>query len=262
VPADGLTGTDGSDDTDAGLRLAVAAIAAITSGTERVTFQNFDGKGGLMDPTPPAFAATPAYYAAGLLSWHIVGPAKVLGVEHNGPDLRIAAVENDDGSTTIMAVNLAEANTGVNLYSHTHKANFRIYTYAVESPPTNAFADLPECADQNTHYGKRGGIRVSFPGNALTILRTEPDTERPERVRFVDVSDAADGGKRLSWDPISEHRQCIYRVYRMNMPRLRFARKQQIGSTAGTAWLDASPPEGKRWFYGVVAVDAYGNTSE
>jgi hypothetical protein len=253
---------DAGTDAESGLRLAEEIISAITSGVSSVTIRNLDGQGGLFNPEPPDFAPCDAYYAAGLLSELTVGPADVLTIDCEAPELPIAAVENADGSTTILAVNRGDAAIRVNLFAYTHKDNYRTYTYGMDRVPTNAFADLPACANSNTGFSKRGGVGLVFAGKALTICRTEADTEPPEMVRFVDVSDAEGGGKLLKWDPIVEHDTSFYRIYRMNMPKYRFATKEQIGSTAGTTFVDRTSPEGKTVYYAVIAVDAYGNTSE
>ena len=53
---------------------------------------------------------------------------------------------------------------------------------------------------------------------------------------------------------------CYYRVYRMNMPNIRFARKTQIAATVATEFIDRAAPEGKKWYYAVVATDYHDNS--
>jgi fibronectin type 3 domain-containing protein len=91
------------------------------------------------------------------------------------------------------------------------------------------------------------------------VVRWLYEWAAPERVRFLDVSEAEAGGNLLKWDPVVDKDLCYYRVYRMNMPRYRFARKTQIGSTAATHFVDSAPPEGKKSYYAVIAVDNHDN---
>jgi hypothetical protein len=137
--------------------------------------------------------------------------------------------------------------------------------------PTNAFADLPPCNDRVLAMGTHPvPMKIVLPGKSLSILRQEPrmgrgkapGDARPEKVYNVTVSDADSGGKRIAWDPVANHEVCYYRVYRMNIPKYRYAKKVQLGSTGGTTWVDTTAPAGKRVYYAVIVVDPWGNTSE
>ena len=81
---------------------------------------------------------------------------------------------------------------------------------------------------------------------SLSVYRYTHDTEAPEQVGHLDITDAGENGKRIEWEPVVDKDLCYYRVYRMNMPLFKFARKKQIGSTTATHYVDDSPPAG-RW---------------
>ena len=218
----------------------------------------------------PKLKDVPAYYyAIGLVSAHVNGPARRYALEYEIPGLKAACLQNANGGTVFVLLNTGDEPIHC-LYYHQRQTRYRQYNCSLAEPPVNAFADLPRFEDKYIAFAKRRPNPLTIPGKTLVILLQEGTagvtgrniSDSPERVYNVDVSDTEDGAKRLAWEPVAEHDACYYRVYRMNMPRYRFARKQHIGSTGGTTWMDEDVPEGKRAYYAVIAVDRFGNVSE
>lgn len=58
-----------------------------------------------------------------------------------------------------------------------------------------------------------------------------------------------------------EAADCYYRIYKLNMPRFKFAKKEQIGSTIGTTFV-VREPDPKMKYYAIVPVNMHSDTSE
>jgi len=255
----------GAGDAEGGLKAVEAAMKAMNSGASAVTYVSFcdspNGEHrGMFEWKRPGFPTRPTYYAAGMLAQYVKGPATVFKVTSDLPDLQMAYLKSRDGLVTLIAVNRSKKRIGFKLHDSQRKGTeMRQYNYCVTNPPTFRFGDMQQWGSVLGKGGHGRGSTFSVPGETLAVLRTVGDREPPEQIRFVDVSEAEGGGNLLKWDAVVDKDLCYYRVYRMNMKNIRFAKKTHIGSTQATQFADRDPPKGKKAYYGVVGVDVHGN---
>ena len=257
---------------EAGLRLAEATMAAILAKAPAVTCMPFadlppsmsGGKAsetGLFEWKKTDFKTRPPYYAAAILAKYIRGPVRAYPVTCRNPKVKALFLRAGDGWATALIINRNDQQ----FMSQLHLTNMNLpgdkrhYVYRAGSVPMHPYGDIQPCEDHRVHAGKRVGWHIPLPPNSLSVMHCVPDTEPPEQIRFVDVSDTDDGGKLLKWDPVVDEDVSYYRVIRMNMPRFRFARKTPVGSTVATQLIDTNPPKGKKAYYAVIGVDHYDN---
>jgi len=262
------------------MELAERMIDAVNRGEPVITcmpFADMPPESGVPEPDREGLfgcgrdeqRARPVYYGMGLFSKYIRGPAQVYEMKSPLPELKLALLRHHDKSCMLVALNkgkeplliqLRELGTGA--HDRDMKGSLRIHLYRPDEVPEHPSADLPACEEpaRITNSKKGNGFRFSVPAGTLLTARAMSDEEPPERIRSIDVSKAEDGGNLLKWQPVVDKDLCYYRVYRMNMPDFRFAKKEQIGSTIGTQFLDGDPPSGKKSYYAVLAVDLSNNT--
>ncbi len=262
-------GDDSVADSEKGMRLVEQTIDAINGGTPVVTIM------ALSDLIQRDYTISDAYSAAALLSKHIQGPSDVFGYEDRGvpqdwikSDLKSVFLFHHDSTerTYILVNRLAEsvvynwfplASSGSKYF--TNFLTWRPYRYDPANAAAHPLGDVPMYGDDNVFHNKHVDTSFRVDANSVYFLRMTSDKEPPARIRSVDVSDADDGGKLIKWDPVADEDVCYYRVFRMNMPNIKFAKKVQIGSTIATQFVDRTVPAGKKWFYAVVATDSYDN---
>jgi hypothetical protein len=151
--------------------------------------------------------------------------------------------------------------------NHNPKGMRRIiqYRYQLTDQPQSKFGDLQSWLDGagpwvGPSYGKTTQILIG--SNDLSVVTSKACTEEPEKVYQVNVSESDSGGTLLTWDHVANHDQVYYRIYRLNMPKYKFAKKEQIGSTVGNRFIDKDPPTHRKAYYAVITVDHDGNQSE
>lgn len=255
----------GDGGAEEGLKAVDATMAAINSGVSAVTYMSFcdspaGDQRGMFEWKRPEFRPRAVYYSAGLLAQYVNGPAKVLKVRSDLPDLQLAYLKGRDGLVTLVAVNRRNVPVHCKLLDSQPKGTeMRQYDYCVTNTPAFRFGDMQSWKAGLSKGGHGRGSTFSVPAKTLAVLRTVGDREPPEQVRFVDVSEVEGGGRKLKWEPVVDKDLCYYRVYRMNMKNIRFAKKTHVGSTQGTQFVDKDPPAGKKAYYGVVGVDRSGN---
>jgi len=239
-----------------GLQLAELAIAAINSGAAGVIYTSLTDLWHKDTKEPRA-----PYYALGILARHLCGPGTAYLVA-TPPSIRMAAVNHGSKGWTLVVVNRRKENVSIQ-FGYTLGSwpggDIRKYVYRATRTPKRVCADLQLCEDTVIpNRTKHSGIPQHLEPLSLNVFRYTHDTEPPERIRHLDITDSEETGKRIDWEPVVDKDLCYYRVYRMNMPRFKFAKKTQIGSTTATHYVDDSPPAG-RWYYHVVPVDQHGN---
>lgn len=257
---------------EAGLRLAEATMAAILAKAPAVTCMPFadlpsamtgggPSESGIFEYRKPDFKTRPPYYAAAILAKYTRGPARVYPATCAHPDVKCIFLRSANGRATALIVNRSDQALASQLHLTFMQfpGDLRQYVYRVGDVPTNPFGDIQPCEDHLVSAGKRVGFRIPLPPNSLSVVHGIPDKEPPEQIRFVDVSKAEGGGNLLKWDPVVDKDLCYYRIYSMNIPNFKFAKKTQIGSTTATHFVHAKPPENKKTYYAVIAVDRYGN---
>lgn len=257
---------------ESGMLFAETAMDAILAKAPAVTCMSFadlppvltGGRGpelGIFEWKKPDFKTRPPYYAAAILAKYIRGPVKAYPATCRNPKVKGVFLRGKHGWATALIVN----RTNERFMSQLHLTNMglpgdkRHYVYRAGDVPMHPFGDIQPCEDHRVHAGKRVGWHIPLPPNSLSVMHCVPDTEPPEQIRFIDVSEANGGGNQLKWDPVVDRDVSYYRVLRMNMPRFKFARKTPIGSTIATQIIDANPPKGKKAYYAVIAVDHYDN---
>jgi len=275
-------GDDSVSSAEKGLRIAERTIDAINAGQPWVTIMTWNDlppnikagskATGIFQWDSPKFSTRDAYYAAGLISKHTWAPSEaykwVRGKAHgNFSDVEVNAKAAclkslEENETTLLLVvrhpSQIACQWGFGLRKHMHVEGQ--YSYPLAQVPRHPFGDIPTALDTKTGANKRVGIPFRVNADSLHICRTfHLDTEHPEQIRFIDVSEAEGGGNLLKWDAVVDKDLCYYRVYRMNMPKFRFAKKTQIGSTVATSFTDKNPPKGKKAYYAVVATDHFDN---
>jgi len=266
------TGNTPVSEPEAGLRLAEATMAAILAKAPAVTCMPFAdlppsmtggnaSDSGTFEWKKPGFKTRPPYYAAAILAKYIRGPVKTYPATCSNPKVKGVFLRGKHGWATALIVNRTDQRfmSQLHLTDKELPGDKRHYVYRVGSVPVHPYGDVQPCEDHRIHSGKRIGWKIPLPPNSLSVMHCVPDTEPPEQIRFIDVSEADTGGNQLKWDPVVDKDVCYYRVVRMNMPRFKFARKTPIGSTIATQLVDANPPKDKKAYYAVIAVDQYDN---
>jgi hypothetical protein len=247
------------------IQLAEAVIAGLNAGVYALghwTFADFpdeysktyQNKWGLFKWSGTDYATRPHYYAYGLLTKYLRGPAKVLKVASNDPLVRAAAVaRSSDGAPTIVLVNrnATPVRVEVELGAAVPRP-FRCYVYDPENPPSHPFGDLPDPDAMLPAAGAR--LAVELPPTSQVLLTAAYEATPPPAVTGI-RTDSAVKATRVSWQPVDASDLCYYRVFRR-----RETRWDQIGSTIATHLLDPAGRQGDA--YRVVAVDCFGNASE
>jgi hypothetical protein len=247
------------------IQLAEAVIAALNSGIYALghwTFADFpdeyskgyQNKWGLFKWTGTDYSSRPHYYAYGLLTKYLRGPAKVLHVESNDPLVRVAAlVRESDGAMTVVLVNRNPETVTVELELGQRPGKpFRQYVYDPRNPPSHPFGDMP---DPNAMLPIDGTtLKLELPPTTQTLLTTAYETTPPPTVSGLAAQPVKEG-IRVSWQQVDAEDLCYYRVYRLTAGGSR-----QIGSTIGTSLVDEEGTSADR--YRVVAVDQSGNASK
>lgn len=238
-----------------GIQLAEATIAAMNAGIYAMgnwTFMDFpDGyrktyinKWGTFRWSGSDYSTRAHYYAFGLLTKFLRGPATVFGVGSSDPRVRAAAVEHHGTKTySVAVVNRNKVPIELRLRLPL-KARLRKYVYDPANVPFHPFGDLQEPAGT---IDLDRELTDTVGAGCLVVYTTAYDSRPPAAVRDLTV----DGEGRLEWEPNEEQDLCYYRLYRSG---------EQIGSTIATQFRDTEATPGAAVRYQVVAVDQSGNT--
>lgn len=263
------------------IQLAEAAIAAINGGVYAAgywTFADFpddyrhsDGvpeskvygnKWGVFRWSGNDCSTRAHYYAYGLLTKFLRGPATVYQASVNDPRLRVAAIQHHGAKTWSIAVvnrNSRAVPVTVTFEGASPSASFRKYVYDPKNIPFHPFGDLQAPADKVAM--KDGRLTDTVGPLTLTVYTTACDEDPPAPVQGLKVEPAADGKSRLAWQASNESDFCYYRVFRSDQADFVPGVKTQIGSTIATQFTDAKVEAGKEYHYRILAVDTSGNAS-
>ena len=256
-----------------GIQLAEAAIAALNAGIYALgnwTFMDFPddyrktyaNKWGTFKWSGTDYATRPHYYAYGLLTRFLRGPATVVAVEASDPRIRAAALRHHGNNTWSIAVvnrNKADVPLALTLEGGSAGKAFRKYVYDPAAVPQHPFGDLQPPAGKVSL--KDGRLTDTVGAGTLTVYTTACDDEPPAPVRGLKATIAA-GKPRLQWQPSREPDLCYYRIYRAAQADFEPGLGTRIGSTVATSFIDATAPAGAVAHYQVVAVDHSGNPVE
>lgn len=168
------------------------------------------------------------YYCVGLLARYLRRNAKVLDAAGSDPLLRICALQNRDGSVSVLVVNRHAETTPFRLFLGLKHAErqpaFRVYVYDSADPPVNEFADMPDPAAELPL--RDGALEYALLPGSLTVFTTDY-TVREE----VWAEDVRREGDTLIWSPVTDEGHCYYRVFRGGTPDFVPSRANQIAST-------------------------------
>ena len=255
-----------------GIQVPEAAIAAINGGVYAMGYWTFMdlpdemsktyiNKWGLFKASGSDHSTRSLYYAYGLMTKFLHGPATVYTVETNDPRLRVAAIQHHDRKTWSIAIinrnkrpvplEIATRGAGQETRSVSvspANATFRKYTYDPANPPMNPCGDLQGPSGKVAM--KAGKFTDSLGPMSLTVYTTEYDDTPPAAVKGVKVEKTEDGKPVVRWQANHEPDLCYYRVFRDGA---------QIGSTVAVEFTDAAGDLNAR--YTVTAVDSSGNAS-
>ena len=263
------------------IQLAEAAIAAINSGIYAMgywTYADFPDNFGPAGGVPPSNiyankwgvfkwsgnddSTRAHYYAYGLLTKFLRGPATVYQVSVNDPRLRVAAIQHHGAKTWSLAMvnrNGRAVPVAVAVEGTPPSASFRKYVYDPNDIPFNPFGDLQAPAGKVAM--KDGRLTDTVGPLTLTVYTTVCDDDPPTPVQGLKVEQAADGKCHLTWQASNDPDFCYYRVFRSDRTDFVPDVKTQIGSTIVTKFTDAKVEAGKEYHYRVLAVDTSGNAS-
>ena len=263
------------------IQLAEAAIAAINGGIYAMaywTFADFPDSFSETGGVPPGYtyankwgvfkwsgsdnSTRDHYYAYGLLSKFMRGPATVYQVSVNDPRLRVAAIQHQGAKTWSIAVvnrNSRAVPVTVTVDGTSPSASFRKYVYDPKNIPFHPFGDLQ--APVGNVAMKDGRLSDTVGPLTLSVYTTAYDDDPPGPVRGLKAEAGADGKRRLAWQAIEDKDLCYYRVYRGERADFAADAGSQIGSTLATQFTDGQAEAGRRYHYKVLAVDMSGNAS-
>ena len=255
-----------------GIQLAEAVIAALNAGICALanwTFtdypdeyrDNYVNKWGTFKWSGNDCSTRAHYYAYGLLTKFLRGPATVFAVESSDPLVRAATVQHHGTKTwSIATVNRREDDVALALALDGPPLGlaFRKYTYDPDDVPQHPFGDLQGPAAHVTM--EDGHLEDVLGAGTLTVYTTAYRDEAPSPVRAVTVERSPDRGRRVKWEPNREADFCYYRVYRSGRPDFEVGPAARIGSTIATEFVDREPGPGTP-HYKVVAVNQSGNAS-
>ncbi len=199
-------------------------------------------------------SAKEPYYCLGLVYKYFKNHSKVLDIACEDKLLRIASVQNRDGSVTVGVVNRHKEPTKVSLRIDTETIDkpFRVYEYDPYHVVTNRFADLPDAVTEIEL--KNGVLEVTLKPESVTIFTNDylikTTSVEAENVGIVDGV--------ISWEHVSDENHCYYRVYASDTPNFVPSKDNQIASTvAETLTMEGGADESQ--FYRVLSVDKSGN---
>jgi hypothetical protein len=264
-----------------GIQLAEAAIAAINGGIYALaywTFADFPDRFSVSGGVPPGdryankwgvfkwsggdHSARDHYYAYGLLTKFLRGPATVYQVAVNDPRLRVADVRRQGtGAWTLAMINRNSraVRVSVAIDGTPSPATFRKYVYDPGNIPVNPFGDLQ--APAGTVVMESGRWTDTVGPMTLTVYTTAYPDSAPAPVRGLKVEPAGDGTRRLTWQASDAPDFRYYRVYRSEQADFVPDIQAQIGSTIATTFMDEKVEAGREPHYRILAVDASGNAS-
>lgn len=190
-------------------------------------------------------------YAYGLLVKYLRQDGKPLNIATEDYLLRSGGVVNDDGSFSVAIVNRHPEETDIELSLEGLTAGrpLRQYEYDSADVPRNPFGDLQ---DYSALLQAEGGIvKVTVPGNSVTMLTTDYQEHRPAAVEGV-----REAAGVVSWQPTADEAHCYYRVYKGTEPGFSPSAANQVASTIDTRYEDSTGVPG---CYQVRSVDRWGN---
>jgi hypothetical protein len=262
VPWDSCHYFDTPQESLVGIQLAEAVIAAVNAGIYALgywTFSDFPddasprffNKWGVLRWSGTDHSTRSHYYAFGLLTKFLRGPATAFSVKTGDELVRVAAVRHHGTDTWPVAIvnrRPGAVPITLDLEGAPVNASFRKYVYDPQHVPQNEFGDLQPPTGKIPMRG--GKLTDTLAPGTLTVLTTAYDEKPPAPVRGVRSTRTGDGKWRIEWKPSDEEDLCYYRVYRSG---------KQIGSTIATEFDDERAAPGGKPAYQVVAVDRSGN---
>ncbi len=258
------------------IQLSEALVAMINAGVYAASYWTFSdfpsdyrddyiNKWGVFKWEVDNFTTRPMYYALGLFTKFLRGPAEVYQVNCADTLLRIAAVRNmENQSVSLAIVNRHRDDQAVEilLRGNFGDLDFRKYVYEAEDPPFNYFADLQQYTQKVSARGNQFSDHI--PGFSVVVYTSNFDEEPPAAVAGLTVSQAEIEGRErnvITWEANTERDLCYYRIYRSPEPDFAISDGRQIATTIASEYVDRTVHGLPEYYYKVVAVDGSGNAS-
>jgi len=259
------------------LQVAEALVAMINGGIYASSYwtfsdfpstyrSNYINKWGVFKWEVDDFTTRPNYYALGLFTKFLRGPAEVLEVSVSDPLVRMCAVRNIEHQAVSFALvnRHPEAVTlDLQLEAAADGMAFRKYVYDPSDPPFNYFGDLQQHSKTATVRG--GHFRDTLPAHSVVVYTTLYDDQPPAPVKGLKAEPAKIEGRDrnvLTWEANTESDLCYYRIYRSPTEDFDISPEKQVATTVSTRYIDRKVHGLPAYYYKVVAVDQSGNCSE
>ena len=188
------------------------------------------------------------YYAYGLLTKFLHGPAEVHQVESSEALVRAAAVRNENtGAWSVAVINRGRQSMPVSIALASDPAKpFRKYVYEVANVPVTEDGDLQEPVAKLA--AQAGILADTLAAESLVVYTTAYEDRAPAPVRNLTISSGRLEAKTLKWEAGPD--ACYFRIYQNGL---------RIGSTIANEFVDLGPTRMAPGDYKVVAVDGSGN---
>ena len=239
-----------------GTQLAEITIAALNAGISGMGYWTFmdlpqepqdtyQNHWGLTKDAYPYATRTP-YYAYGLMSRYLHGPANVVRSSCNDPRLRVAALfRPDHHSFSIVLLNRNSSSVRINLQATGMRGAYDLYLYNPASVHQNRFGSLP--APVKTLTTHEGRLSFEIPKESLIVCSKRSSVSAPNPPDHITASSLPAGGWLIAW-----HGTCIgphfARIYRSagNGPR------KEIAETAASSIHLLNAVRGERIWVALV----------
>jgi hypothetical protein len=258
------------------VQLCEALVAMINGGIYAASYWTFSdfpsdysdhyiNKWGVFRWEVDNFTTKPAYYALGLFTKFLRGPAAVYKVNCQDTLLRVAAIKNLESNALSIAIvsrHSRDQKIQIKLDESFPRSELRKYVYDSEDPPFNYFGDLQKHTKKVRI--KNSILSDTIPGSSIVVYTANYDEIPPAAVLGLKVKEAKMEGRDrnvLKWDPNSDDDFCYYRIYRSPEKEFEPLPVWQIATTISTEYIDRKVHGLPEYYYKVVAVDMSGNSS-
>ncbi len=239
-----------------GTQLAEITIAALNAGFSGMGYWTFmdlpqgpldtyQNHWGLTKDAYPYSTRSP-YYAYGLITRYLHGPADVVQYECNDPRLRVAALHRP--RTNSYSIALLNRNTSlirVHLQVPGVHGHYNLYLYNPAEVHQNRFGSLPSPIETLNPHGDIFSFTV--PPSSLIVCTRQSTSAAPRAVSHLSASRLAAGGWLISWHNTDKgpHFERIYRTDRGY-------KRVEIAETAGDSVHLLNSRDGEQIWVAVV----------
>ncbi len=239
-----------------GTQLAEITIAALNAGFSGLCYWTFmdlpqspldtyQNHWGLTKDAYP-YATRSPYYAYGLITRYLCGPADVVECACNDPRLRVAALYRP--STNSFSIALLNRNTAairVHMKLPDVHDSYNLYLYNPAKVHQNRFGSLQ--SPIQTIIPHASLLSFPIPAASLIVCTRKSDSPAPLAVSHLSASRLTAGGWRLTWQETNKgpHFARVYRTVHSNT-------RLEIAETAATSIHLLNSREGERIWVAIV----------